>query len=608
MLSVKCLVLSVFKGGICIPIRPIKMKIIPDLNLSEYFSIFVKTRFMKCSIFTLLILIPIFGISQTITTLAPTQTSTCAGGNIVVQYESTGTFGFPCDFSIELSDEWGDFTAPINIGSVPLNTGVVFGTIPINTTFGFGYRVRVVSSNPYIVGTESPFPPIVITSSAVSAEISTDPSNEICEGDTVTLGVLPNESYVWSNGATTQNINVTESGDYSVTVTNYITGCVVSTPPVTITVNPLPDPALGTSIERCQGEVVILDAGPDNIQYQWNTGSTNQQITVAQTGQYMVYVKDTNNCSIIDTVIVIFRPVPQVNLGQDTSLCENEYILSGPAGMASYNWNNGLSFNPNLAVSQSGTYYLYAENQYHCGNSDTVNILINSLPTIELGNSIASCGNSVILNAGSGYSSYNWNGGQGNSQYFSVNESGNQTVVITDSNDCSASDFVYVHIYELPQVELGIIIDIASDDTLVLDAAAGFQSYLWNNGSTNQTLTIYAADSLTGSYVYSVTVYEANGCYNSDEVIVNISNQNSVSSALMDSFTMYPNPAKEIVRINLPMASGQLNLTNISGEIVLEQIVESESAELNIKDLSPGIYFLKVQTSDGIFVKKLIKE
>ena len=180
---------------------------------------------MKTLLFFFFLFSLLKGLSQTITTSAPLQTSLCAGGNIVVEYQTTGTFSFGCTFTAQLSDAWGNFNTPVDIGTVPINTGIIMGTIPINTTFGINYRVRVVSDNPVVIGTESPNPPIVIASSAVSATIITNPGTEICDGDSVNLWVTPNASYYWSTGETTQSINVTVSNTYNVTVTNYITGC-----------------------------------------------------------------------------------------------------------------------------------------------------------------------------------------------------------------------------------------------------------------------------------------------------------------------------------------------------------------------------------------------
>ncbi len=56
-------------------------------------------------------------------------------------------------FTAQLSNAAGSFTNPINIGVLTSTAaGTISGTIPISTPAGNGYRVRVVSSNPGIIG------------------------------------------------------------------------------------------------------------------------------------------------------------------------------------------------------------------------------------------------------------------------------------------------------------------------------------------------------------------------------------------------------------------------------------------------------------------------
>ncbi len=546
--------------------------------------------------------------SQTITTLSPTQTSTCAGGDIIVQYETTGTFDLMCTFTAQLSDNWGDFTNAVPIGSVPINTGVIFGTIPSNTTFGIGYRVRVVSSSPYIVGSENPFPPIVITSSAISASIFTDPGEEICYGESITLSVLPNESYIWSTGATTQEITVTQSGSYTVTVTNYITGCEVSAPPVDIVVHPLPPVNLGADLERCEGDSATLDAGAGYELYDWNDGlSSDQQITVNQTGEYIVLVRDTFTCENSDTIQVNFRPNPQFSLGNDTTLCSDEYTLSVPSGFSQYNWNNGLSFNPSLEVTTSGTYYLVVTNQYNCSASDTVIVQLFPIPEIELGNDVYACQPPVILNAGYGFSQYSWNSGSDTAQFHYVQATGVQYLTVTDSNGCSAEDSLYVGIFGIPQVDLGQLIVANAHDTVTLDAGTGSAYYFWDTGDTTQTITIYCDNDSAGIYFYSVIVVNEYGCSNTDDVALQILEPIFVESSLLSETIVYPNPFTYNVFLETQIELSA-TLTVISGKTLFVYSLARGLNKLDVSGLSEGFYLLKVYDRKGaVRIFKLTK-
>jgi len=546
--------------------------------------------------------------SQTITTLSPTQTSFCAGGNIIVQYETTGTFDMLCTYTAQLSDKWGDFSNPVPIGNVPINTGVIFGTIPSNTDFGFYYKVRVISSSPYIIGSESPFPPIVITSSAVTATINTNPGNEICQGDTVELSVLPNESYFWSTGDTTQFINVTQSGTYSVTVTNFITGCEVSAPPVDIVVHPLPPVNLGADQQKCQGDSVILDAGAGYDQYNWNNGTSHNQIfTIFQTGTYFVRVRDTFGCFNSDTTHILFHLNPQISIGNDTSMCSNQFTLSVPPVYEHYNWNNGLSFNPSLDINQSGTYYIIVTNEYNCSGYDTINVTLYPSPFIELGNNIFVCQPPVILNAGDNFTTYNWNNGDSESQYYYVYNTGMQHVTISDVNGCTASDSLYVSIFGIPQLDIGQLITIEYNDTLEIDAGPGMIHYNWSTGDTTQTIIVYAEVHSPGIYFYSVTVTGDYGCSNSDEVTVLILEPASVEESKYSDIIVFPNPFSETLYLK---SNNYLNaeIIDISGKTHAEFNINPGINALLVNDIPQGFYLLRISDENkNVVTHKLTK-
>lgn len=153
------------------------------------------------------------------------QTSTCAGGNVIIPFTvSGGSFNFGNTFTAQLSDNWGSFANPVTIGSIFwFSSGVIFAQIPPNANFGFLYRVRIISSNPADTSNTSPNTLIVTQVAQLNTIIAT-PGDTACVGDTVTLfAVNPGASYSWSTGDTTQSIQVTQPGTYSVTTTDFLT-------------------------------------------------------------------------------------------------------------------------------------------------------------------------------------------------------------------------------------------------------------------------------------------------------------------------------------------------------------------------------------------------
>ncbi|WP_234109117.1 T9SS type A sorting domain-containing protein [Chryseobacterium sp. R2A-55] len=80
----------------------------------------------------------------------------CAGSSVSVPFTIEGIFNSGNVFTAQLSNSTGSFASPTNIGSLTQTTaGTISATIPAGTPAGSGYRIRVVSSNPNVVGTDN---------------------------------------------------------------------------------------------------------------------------------------------------------------------------------------------------------------------------------------------------------------------------------------------------------------------------------------------------------------------------------------------------------------------------------------------------------------------
>jgi uncharacterized delta-60 repeat protein len=97
----------------------------------------------------------------------------CAGSVMNVPYTAIGTFNPGNEFKIQLSDSIGGFNSPVTIGTYAATTsGTIVATVPSETTYGLNYKVRVISTSPYIVGKENSFPILLNPIPALSTSIS----------------------------------------------------------------------------------------------------------------------------------------------------------------------------------------------------------------------------------------------------------------------------------------------------------------------------------------------------------------------------------------------------------------------------------------------------
>ena len=143
---------------------------------------------------------------------------------------------------------------------------------------------------------------IVITHLSINSPVvNLGPNTTICSGEILTLDAENiGATYLWSTGATTQTINVSATGTYSVTITD-ASGC-TAFDVINVTVNPAPNVNLGADIIVCSGETVILNAANPGSTYLWNTGATTQTINVIATGNYSVVVTNGFSCTDSDLI------------------------------------------------------------------------------------------------------------------------------------------------------------------------------------------------------------------------------------------------------------------------------------------------------------------
>ena len=134
-----------------------------------------------------------------------------------------------------------------------------------------------------------------------------------------------------------------------------------------------------------------------------------------------------------------------------------------------------------------------------------------------------------------------------------------------------------------------------------MDAGPGFNSYWWNNNSTNQQMAV------TTSGVYSVLVTDSNGCQNFDAVnvtfvtcLVDIISQtlNSPSSIII-----YPNPTSEklnIVFYSEIKSNFKLKVYDLIGKIVFSDIfLQADKKEIDLGKLAKGMYLMSLENETG---------
>ncbi len=327
----------------------------------------------------------------------------------------------------------------------------------------------------------------------------------ICQGDVTTLDAGSGySSYLWSNGSTSQTINTGNAGAVTVTVTD-ANGCSSPTS-ASVTVNPLPVPAITGLNAFCDGLNSTLDAGSGFASYLWNTGATSRTIVVSTAGSYTVTVTANTGCigSDNENVTVYANPVPVINGG--TGICQgSNTVLTVPGSYASYQWNTGETTS-SITVSSAGSYSVTVTSGFGCSGTTNTQMVINPLPTPAITGITAVCqGNTTTFDAGAGYTTYQWSNGA-TGQTISPGTAGSYTVTVTDNNGCQNNTDISLVVNPLPTPSITGDFEFCQGDNSDLNAGLGYVSYLWSDGTTGSVINVTTAGS------YSVTVTDNNGC------------------------------------------------------------------------------------------------
>ncbi len=215
----------------------------------------MKTLTLKLAVFFLIqFLCATTGEAAPGITTSGVRVSVCRGGSIDVSFTVSGTFLNGNVFTAQLSDLSGGFASPTDIGSLTDTiSGTITAIIPPGAALGTGYRVRVVSNSPVVIGSDNGSdltvkPCVTIQTSAVrGSPFCTGASvgvpftaNGVFDAGNVFTAQLSNSTGNFSNPTDIGSLTDTVSGTIATTIptgttagSNYRIRVMSSSPPYT---------------------------------------------------------------------------------------------------------------------------------------------------------------------------------------------------------------------------------------------------------------------------------------------------------------------------------------------------------------------------------------
>jgi hypothetical protein len=212
-----------------------------------------------------------------------------------------------------------------------------------------------------------------------------------------------------------------------------------------------------------------------------------------------------------------------VQLGASSSFGGIDTIIYTPTTFL--NMSNPLS--PIATPTMTQTYVVALTNTYGCTDYDTVTINVVPLPgpVIQSSGPLGFCqGDSVtltVLDTSNTNATYLWNTSD-TTQSITVSTAGNYSVIISDSNSCSAQSQVTVAVYGLPLITAGNDTGFCQSTSIMICATGG-TSYSWApNFGVSDTTIACPTFGPTSTTTYTVIGTDANGCSSSDSVTLSL--------------------------------------------------------------------------------------
>lgn len=468
--------------------------------------------------------------AQTITTL-PVAASFCSCDPVTVSYTSSGAVFNPGNiFLVQLSNAAGNFAGATNIGNLPstATSGSIACTIPCNTPYGTGYRIRVISNSPFIIGSDNgsnitinPSPQVTI---ALTNGNCVDTLTAVVAGPPI--GVVPGLKYYITNAPPWGSPSNVNEMNQVFGVGNWIQGSFAAPAPATIF-------APGTQFVFLEGSDFnatalnnYMIANTALIQNWVNAGGRLFLNAAPNQGGVQNWGFGGVQLNYQNLIPPVPNAVPGVNVNNPAHpINVGPYTPLSPGGVYTANYfahANIVNGGTTLIHSSANSFFsVLSEMPWGSGL-----VLFGGMTTTNWHNNVGGLVNQHAINLRKNILNYTagtvlvptytylWNTGATTPKILPA-ASGIYTVTVTSTNGCTGTaSFNYTQIAPPPVVNITQSGALCQGGTVVLNAGPGFTSYLWDNGLISQTRTI------AGPGTYWVTVTNALGCTASDTIVI----------------------------------------------------------------------------------------
>lgn len=239
-------------------------------------------------------------------------------------------------------------------------------------------------------------------------------------------------------------------------------------------------------------------------------------------------------------------PKPDARIEPDAplvELCEGEVLdVRVITSQGAIRWSDGVT-TPTRTLTTAGVYVVSVYDPATCQSAtDTIELRFRPSvePTITLSKPAACEGDSIVLTLEGAFVQYLWSTGE-TTKSITVTTPGVYTCTVVDTNGCTrtANAEAIIRPNPTPTIQANRALRICLDETIILSAPSGFDTYQWSSGESSQSITVGEGGS------WYVTVVDSYGCVGvSDTVtVVKLETRNKVEiqfTSPLDSTIVIP--------------------------------------------------------------------
>jgi hypothetical protein len=363
-------------------------------------------------------------------------------------------------------------------------------------------------------------------------------------------------------------------------------------------------PAISNVYKLLSDTFQVSTAG---IYYMAVSGTGN----TSSSAQYLTWddLSVTAPCSLNDPTVSV--------TANATTVCQGQAVNLTATGADTYTWSTGDNSNVTNPVTTAlglNTFTVLGTKLISgCTATITQNVFVNPTPDINIyANSPVVCSGSKLDLTAFGAETYTWSVG-GNSPVLSVYPTSNTTYTVLGSNayGCVGTAVSAITVNQLPNVAGSADRPTVCKGEFITLTGIGANTYTWISTSNFLLMgnPVTVAPTVSGSF--SMTGMDANGCSSTALVSVGVDACTGINAFdTEDGVNVYPNPTTGEITVAFGNATQKsISVTDITGRVIYAANNSTdEKLNINLRDASNGIYYVKIQTADAVNVIKVVKE